>query len=106
MGVSDWDDMMPHRVTIEPYSSIDGYGAITYGAAVSYRARIQGKNTLVQTNTGEQKVARLTIYVAGTAIGPQDRITVPGPFTPTHPNILAIAQVSDENGQHHSTVYC
>jgi hypothetical protein len=97
--------MMPHTVTVEPYASIDGYGAITYGTGVSYTARVQGKNTLVQALTGEEKVARLVIYIAGTTVGPQDRITVPAPFTPTQPSILAIAQVSDEAGSHHSVVY-
>lgn len=101
---NDWLDMCPHTISVEPYTGIDAYGAYTYGAAVTYKARIQGKNQLVMTQTREEAVSHITIHVGTVAIGPKDRITLPSPFEPTVPNILDVQHVSDETGQHHSVV--
>jgi hypothetical protein len=105
VSFSDWHDMLPHSVTVEPFVSLDQYGTKTYGAATTYRARVQGKTQIVQTMTGEEAVSHITVYLAAGTIGAQDRLTLPAPFTPTQPNILNVQLVSDESGQHHSAVY-
>lgn len=105
MSFSDWLNMCPHTITVEPYASVDAYGAYTYGTARTYRARVEGKNQLVMTGQGEESVSHITIYVASSSIGPKDRITLPSPFTPTVPNILDVRYVSDESGFHHAVVY-
>jgi hypothetical protein len=105
MGFSDWLDMCPHTVTVEPFVSLDQYGAKTYGAAVTRRARVQGKTRMVRTMTGEESVSHITVYLAPGTIGVQDRITLPSPFTPTQPDILDVQYVSDDAGQHHTVVY-
>ena len=101
---SDWNDMLPHSITVEPFSGVDSYGAYTYGSAVTHRARVQGKNRLVTSVTGEEAVSHITIYVGTASIGPKDRVTLPAPFSPTVPNILDVQYVSDESGAHHSVV--
>ena len=105
MGISDWLDMCPHTVTVEPFSSRNAYGAATYGTAVTYRARVQGKNQMIRNVGGEEVVSTITVYVATQTMTPQDRITLPSPFSPTQPDILAVQRVSDESGQHHVVVY-
>ena len=105
MSFSDFLDFCPHTVTVEPFSSIDQYGTMTYGAAVSRKARVQGKTQMVTTVAGEEAVSHITVYMAPGTIGAQDRLTLPAPFTPTQPSILDVRHVSDENGQHHIAVY-
>lgn len=104
MGFSEWDDMCPHQISVEPFTGVDTYGAYTYGSSVTYKARIQGKNRLVMNLNGEEAVAHFTIYVAASTIGPKDLITLPAPFEPTVPSILDVAHVSDESGGHHTVV--
>lgn len=104
MGFSEWGDMLPHTITVEPFTGVDTYGAYTYGSAVTYHARIQGKNRLVMNMNGEEAVAHFTIYISASTIGPKDRITLPAPFSPTVPSILDVAHVSDESGGHHTVV--
>lgn len=104
MGFSEWEELCPHIITVEPYTGSDAYGSYTYGSATTYKARVQGKTQLVMNMAGEESVSHITIYVGTSVIGPKDRITLPSPFTPTVPNILDVRYVSDESGQHHSVV--
>lgn len=104
MSFSDFLDFCPHSITVEPFASVDQYGAYTYGAPVVYRARVQGKNQVITNMMGEEAVSTIQVYLNGT-VTPQDRVTLPAPFVPTQPNILAIQRVSDESGQHHQVIY-
>lgn len=105
MSFSEFLDLCPHRVTIEPFASLDPYGTTTYGTAVTYQARVQGKSQMVTSQSGEEVVSLVQVYLNGT-VTPQDRITLPAPFSPTQPSILAVQRVSDEYGQHHQVVFC
>ena len=105
MGFSEWADMMPHSITVEPFASVDLYGTYTYGSPVTYQARIQGKNQVVTSRTGEEAVSHIMIHVASGAVGPQDRVTLPLPFLPSQPLLIDVQHVSDANGIHHSVVY-
>lgn len=103
---SDLLSLMPHTITIAPWSSQNAYGEPTYGAAVSYTARVQGKMQMVRDATGIERVSTVTVYVATTAaIGPKDRLVLPTGFSPASPPILAVARHSDENGDHHVVIY-
>jgi hypothetical protein len=102
---TDWLDLCPHTITVEPFASVDLYGSYSYGAPATYRARVQGKNRMVRTVSGEEVVSTVTVYLQET-VGPKDRITLPAIFAPTQPKILDVARVSDESGSHHTVVYC
>lgn len=104
MGFNEWSGMCPHTVTIEPFTSVDLYGNYTYGAPVTYSARVQGKNQLITAMSGEEAVSRVTVYIPYATVGPRDRITLPAIFQPTQPSILDVRQVSDEFGQHHTVI--
>ena len=105
MSIAEWDGMMPHSITIEPYQSVDPYGVYIYGSAVTYQARIQGKMRLIMNMQGEQIASSVTVYVAGFGITQQDRLTLPSPFVPNQPPILNVGVVSDESGLHHTVIY-
>lgn len=104
MGMELWADMLPHTITVEPFTGTDVFGGYTYGAAQTYSARVQGRTRLVTTREGEEKTSNVTIYVSGSGIGPQDRVTLPVQFQPTQPPILSVQLVSDESGHHHTVI--
>lgn len=103
---SDLLSLMPHTVTVAPWVSQNAYGEASYGSAVSYTARIQGKMQMIRDATGVERVSTVTVYVATTAsIGPKDKLTLPSGWTPASPSIIAIQRVSDESGDHHTVIY-
>lgn len=98
--------LMPHTVIIAPWTGQNAYGEPTYGAAVSYTARVQGKMRMMIDANGVERVSSVTVYVATTAaIGPKDKLTLPGGWTPASPPIIAVQRVSDEHGDHHTVIY-
>lgn len=98
--------LMPHTITVAPWASQNAYGEPTYGSAVSYTARVQGKTQMVRDSVGVERVSTVTVYVATTAsIGPKDKLTLPNGWTPASPSIIAVQRVSDESGDHHTVIY-
>jgi len=106
MGIDDFSDLLTQSVTIEPYSSSDGYGGATYGAAVTYKARVVGKQQLVKAISGQDKVSMFTVYLkSNAAIDSRSRITLPADYVPNTPPILAVGLYPDEDGIHHTQIY-
>lgn len=88
------------EVQIEPYVSTDFNNVDTYGAAVTYAAKIDAKIEEVLRRTGDvalssHRVALDDIY----EIDEKDRITMPSNarFKVTNPEILAVLAWTDEN---------
>ena len=107
MSIAEWTDLMPHRVTVAPYVSQDGYGNPTYGDAVEYSARIVGKLKWLRTDAGVELVSRWHAYIgASSHFSVRDQITVSTDYDVTQPPIIAIERVADEFGTHHSVLYC
>jgi hypothetical protein len=106
MGIEEFEDMMPHLVTIEPFQAQDGYGKRTYtGAVNTFQAYIMGKRTHVIGAGGEERVSKQKIILGGTpTVDVRDRITLPAPFVPDQPEILGVDYESDEEGHHHTVV--
>lgn len=98
--------LLRQSVTIAPRSSIDGYGEITYGAAVTYRARVAGQRKLVRGPTGEEVLSTHRVWLSSAAVvGAQDRITLStGDVGSTEtgalqPPILEVYVYADETGR-------
>jgi hypothetical protein len=85
--------MCRDTVTIEPWSSVDSYGAPTYGTGVEYPARIVGHNKIVRDATGQEVVSSAKIIVASdVTVDMRSRVTlsrVPGGGT-SQPRILSV----------------
>ena len=100
--MSDFEDMMAHTITVEPYSGQNNYGEATYGAAVTYKARVQMKSEWIRDVEGREVRARGRAYVSTTTVlGAKDRLTLPSQFTPTQPPILDVHPAYDEDTLHH-----
>lgn len=114
MGISDWVDMMPHTVSIEPFSSNDSYGEPSYGASVSYRGRITRKPHYVRGKDGNDIVAEGVVWLGPPTsdltddtvptVTTRDRITLPD-GTLTQPPIMSVSKIADENGDHHLKIH-
>lgn len=92
--ISEWADMMQDVVSVEVYLGRDKYGTAFYGSTRSYQARVNYKNNLIRTATGEQVVSRgYAIMACSDPVEPKDRITLPDHTTPL---ILAVNQTNDE----------
>ncbi len=81
----------------------DSYGKPTYGAPATYPARVEGKNQLVRTASGDQRASTTMVTLAGgPTIGTEDRLTLPDG---TSPGIVAIATVPGASGTHETILY-
>jgi len=104
--VNDLLDLFADTVIIEPWTGSDGMGASSYGAAVSYSARVKGQNKLVKDPSGKEQISTVNIVLAGTpGVTLKDRFTLPVRFTPQQPPAIALDNSADENGAHHERVY-
>lgn len=101
-------DFLSQEVTLERYAGRDGYGKPTYSPGVAMRARVQGRARRILTQSGEAVTSTMQVYFATTETPPtvRDRLTLPSPFTPTQPTILAVGISPDEDGTLVVTVYC
>jgi len=105
--IDDFDDCLPHSITIEPFLSNSGYGEPTYGTAKSYKGLIEQVVKEVTSESGEKRVSNTTVYLSTTQIIKSDaRVTLPSDFSPQQPNIIAIARMSDESGIAYTILYC
>ncbi|MBW2084438.1 MAG: hypothetical protein JRI54_00180 [Deltaproteobacteria bacterium] len=99
----DFKDFFPHTIVIEPFLGRNDYGEPIYGDATSYNARVVGKQKLVRTPSGEEKVSSSQVYIYEISnVSPEDRVTLPDGSSPP---ILAVAKFPDENGDHHEVVF-
>jgi Txe/YoeB family toxin of Txe-Axe toxin-antitoxin module len=95
----DLRDLFADTVVREPYVSTDRYGAVTYGAAQTWRCRVSNAHRLVRAADGREVVSTVQVLIAGTpGCTVRDRYTLPARFTPQQPPALAVKLVSDERG--------
>lgn len=97
-----WLGLMPDLVTVEPRSSVDAQGKPTFGAAVTYRARIQMRGVRLRDAQGREITGRGIVYLATTTqISRNARVTLPSGYDPQVPVILEVRPVNDDKGLHH-----
>jgi len=93
MPISDFLPLMPDTITYASVASRNEFGkAVTFNAAVSYRARVIKKN---QRILDEAKIPTITVWVNGVipTLQLDDQITLPDGSTP---EIINWEQYSDE----------
>jgi hypothetical protein len=99
MPIHEWHDLMRQTVQLEPALGRDAYGAEVYGATRTVRARVEGRLRMVLTQTGQERVSTVTVYLGElTGTTPRDRLTLPAAYTPSQPPILAVGLMPDEAG--------
>lgn len=77
MIVTQFASRMGQVVTVEPFSSRDFRGEISYGAARTYQARVVNKVVNVRDANGNEVVSRShAVLMTADAVGPVDRFTM------------------------------
>lgn len=71
--------MMAQECVVSPYLSRDMYGVAQFDTPITYPARIEPRNEIIQQPDGTDILARSTIYLPANAlVGSQDLVTTPG----------------------------
>lgn len=112
MSIDDFNDMMPHTVTVTPSAgTFDEFGAPVLGTPVQYTARVKYQPTRVVGPSG------VTITAAGVAwLSTTVEVTLNDRFeyeydTTVSPSVfreldaVAVDFIPDEDGDHHVKVY-
>ena len=105
--LDELQDMFPHSITVEPFSSADGRGVKTYGTGVSRKCRIaQSNNKVIRDDTGIEDVSTVNaVFAVKFGVTAKDRFTLPSGYEPTQPEGMAVTKAVDENGQHHERIF-
>jgi len=103
----DFLELCPDDVVVETLVSVDQQGARTYGGASNtYKAHITGRQRLIRTWDGQQRISTVQATLRTTAVVQVvDRFTLPARFIPNQPPAMAILRSADEAGPHHTTVF-
>ena len=100
MSIDDWADLMAATVTLAPLTSRDRYGAGSYGAAVSYQARVSYRTKWIRMADGSIVNSQGEVWLRSAArVDPEARLTLPDGTTPP---ILMVQTPSDESGAHNT----
>lgn len=104
--IDDIRDWMRATVTIEPATGHDGYGQAVYGASRAVPAYIVGRVRTVRTFSGDERVSTVQVYLGeAVSAGPNDRLTLPSPWTPSTPSLLAVERLIDDAGEVFEVLY-
>ena len=99
--------LMNSTVHVDQLTSLstDGYGTFVFTTnAASYPCRVVTKQVEVTNLAGEQEVANTIIWTkALSTFGVSDRLMVGGVVLGP---VLRVEQYPDEDGYHHSKIYC
>lgn len=99
---ADFTEFYRDAVTVEPWTGQDSYRKPTYGAAVTYRARVVGRRRLARDDQGQEALSTKQVWLLSDAnVSPKDRVTLPAGESPQAPPILEVRRVPDELGAHH-----
>jgi hypothetical protein len=97
--------LMNDVITVETFTSQDGYGQPIFGSSRQLPARIQAGPKKTINSRGEEIVSGVRIYIAGSSISIKDRITLPARFSPQQPPILRIETPNGLHSIHHTVIY-
>jgi len=117
-------ELMPHIVTVIPYTGEDFFGDPVYDVdnPRRYRARIVGKGLALRTKLSDQETVIYDLYIgprlddddqiiqdsSGDIFRIEDKIVLPPDevYTDQTPLIFAIGRFPDDTGHHHTKIQC
>lgn len=102
---TEFEELMPHTISISTWVSADGYGQATYSSvATSYTARAEDVYRRVTGLDGFDTFATTQVIVASTTPLPETaRYTLA--HTTDELNLVRIERIPDEDGLHHQVLY-
>ena len=108
----DFLEIMTDSVVINTFSTVSAWGTAGWSTAGStYAAYVEWGEHKVISADGQEAVARLAVYVAGTSSGgapPQmsakDRVTLSANWASIQPRILSVERLADDSSSRYATV--
>lgn len=102
----DLVDLFERTVTISTVASRSSSGKPTYGAPVTYPARVLMGDVAVRTPTGTVIIGKGKVYIPAVVdVAVTDRITLPVTVaSPATPPILSVTVTDDEYGGCYTTI--
>jgi hypothetical protein len=102
---TEFEELMPHTLTMSTWVSANGYGEPTYStASITYIARAEDTNRRVTGLDGYDTFATTEVIVASTTPLPETaRYTLS--HTTDSLNLVRIERFPDEDGLHHQVLY-
>ena len=102
----DLADLMTQTVVWEERLGVDAHGEPLYAGPVTCLCRIAGRQRYFYDRTGAMRVSSVQIHMREPhGVQVLDRITLPAPFQPAQPSLLAVRQSPDDTGAIIETVY-
>lgn len=104
-------ELFADTVTVKPRSGKDVNDQSTFGAAVTYTARVEGQIKLVTDEHGKERVSTVQVWLDRlvSTLTVRDELTLPSRFSPQKPQIIAVRHEVDEIGtsgtMSHSVIY-
>jgi hypothetical protein len=99
-------DLMTTTVKWAPSTGLSGGGAQVFGTSSTIQARIEPGNRLVRDQTGREVASAITLFLRPTTVNGstymptvKDQITLPSPYAPTNPQIIAVRIIPDAESQ-------
>lgn len=90
--------LLPQTVTIAPYVGDGAYGPV-WGTAYTVPARVEHTNQLVRDRSGNEVVARSTIFIQPRAVLPEVGSKVTVPDGSTWPVIAVAEHVGSDDAE-------
>lgn len=110
--IGRWAHFMSSTVTVAARTGNDGYGAPTYGTAVTYQAHLGKGKHFVRTAGGQEVESEQTVHLnTTTAILPTAKLTLStGDVGSTeaadiNPTIIAVDRLFNGTGAHHIVLH-
>jgi hypothetical protein len=101
--VVDW---MRDEITWEQRTGVGIHGEPVFADAVTLKGRVVGQQRLVPSASGQLVLSSTTIHLhADALVTDHDRVTLPAPWAPRTPKILAVRRTTDDTGARVVTVY-
>lgn len=99
-------ELMADTVTIEPFVSMSGSQAYSYGAAVTYNAQVLPYSEQITDAQGRQWKSMARVIIPDrVAVDVRSRITLPTGFTPQQPPIRQVKPIAGL-GLDHTEIVC
>lgn len=103
---SDLAELFADKVLVSGFVSADELGERSYSAGVNVPCRITGSHRIVLDREGQQRLSTMQMICKGAySLTPDDLYTLPARFDPRYPQCISVQRHTDENGEHHETVF-
>ena len=103
---SEFLDMMPDEVEVEPFEGFDDYGKPSYGFPTSIRCRIVHRPREFRDKDGRLVLSKAQIWLAGNYdTDVRSRVTLPDVSDEfKNPPLLGVERYPDQDGIHHEVL--